>query len=201
MASDGAQKELLDGLLDLYATTLLPALDRFPMPAWITDSRGQVRWANACSDDMLGRTTGVHFSSLIARDRVNDARELFARKVLGSAEATVHKSVLECGDARLFVEMTSVPLHAEGSVVGVLTISRLEEQTAVEACSEPQPRLTPRQHETLEHLAHGLSTTEIAARMQVAEDTARNHIRSLLRELGVHSRLEAVVKAFRNGWL
>jgi DNA-binding NarL/FixJ family response regulator len=66
---------------------------------------------------------------------------------------------------------------------------------------EPLPDLTPRQHETLEHLAQGLSTPEIAARMQVAEETARNHIRGLLRELGVHSRLEAVVKAFRNDWL
>jgi DNA-binding NarL/FixJ family response regulator len=195
-----AHQESLESLLDLYATTLLPALDRFPMPAWITDSRGQVRWANACTGQMFGRTTGVHFSNLIARERVNDARELFARKVLGSTDATVHKSVLASRGTRLSVEMTSVPLHSDGSVVGVLTISRPEEAAPV-AQPAPPPDLTPRQHETLEYLAHGYSTTEIAGRMQVAEDTARNHIRSLLRELGVHSRLEAVVKAFRSGWL
>jgi len=199
MNPEPAQQESLEGLIDLYATTLLPALDRFPMPAWITDSRGQVRWANACTDQMFGHTKGVHFSSLIARERVNDARELFARKVLGSSEATVHKSVLASRNSRLSVEMTSVPLHSDGSVVGVLTISRPEDAAPV--APEPRPDLTPRQHETLEYLAQGLSTVEIASRMQVAEDTARNHIRSLLRELGVHSRLEAVVKAFRSGWL
>ena len=117
-----------------------------------------------------------------------------------SADATTQKSVLGRGDVRLPVEMTSVPLHADGIVIGVLTISRPDEPTPAER-REPPPRLTPRQHETLEHLAQGLSTREIAARMQVAEETARNHIRGLLRELGVHSRLEAVVKAFRNDWL
>jgi DNA-binding CsgD family transcriptional regulator len=53
----------------------------------------------------------------------------------------------------------------------------------------------------LELLSQGLSTAEIAARLGIAPETTRNHIRMLLSELGVHSRLEAVVLAFRNGWL
>jgi PAS domain S-box-containing protein len=200
MATNRVPQEQLDDLHALYATSMIPALHRLPMPTWITDSRGQVRWANAAAHDIFGSTVGMHFSSLIARERVNDARELFARKVLGSTEATIQKSVLRRGDVRLPVEMTSVPLHADGELIGVLTISRPDESPPAER-REPAPDLTPRQHETLEYLAQGLSTLEIAARMRVADETARNHIRGLLRELGVHSRLEAVVKAFRNDWL
>jgi DNA-binding CsgD family transcriptional regulator len=200
MSTPRDPQEQPEDVLELYATTIIPALHHLPLPTWITDCRGQVRWANAAADSVVGPTVGVHFARLVAREHVNDARELFARKVLGSTDATVQKSVLRRGDERLPVEMTSVPLHSGGEVIGVLTISRPEQPRAVER-REPPPDLTPRQHETLEHLAQGLSTTEIAARMQVAEETARNHIRGLLRELGVHSRLEAVVKAFRNDWL
>jgi DNA-binding NarL/FixJ family response regulator len=186
-------------MLELYAATILPALDRIPMPAWIVDPRGRVRWANARTEQMYGRTNGLHFSALIARERGNDARELFARKLAGSTDATVHRSVLDSNLGRLPVEMTSVPLESEGSVIGVLTISRVD--VGAVARSEVQPVLTRRQHETLQYLAQGLGTHAIAARMDVAEHTARNHIRSLLGELGVHTRLEAVVRAFRSGWL
>jgi two-component system, NarL family, nitrate/nitrite response regulator NarL len=63
------------------------------------------------------------------------------------------------------------------------------------------PELTARQYETLALLADGLGTPDIAARLGIAEETARNHIRALLRQLDVHSRLEAVVRAYRLGLL
>ena len=59
-------------------------------------------------------------------------------------------------------------------------------------------RLTPRQNETLHLLAAGLTTEQIAERLGVSRETARNYIRRLLRALGVHSRLEAVAMARRD---
>jgi two-component system NarL family response regulator len=53
--------------------------------------------------------------------------------------------------------------------------------------------------EVLGLLAQGLNTREIAGRLGVAVETTRNHIRALLRRLGVHSRLEAVIVARRQG--
>jgi DNA-binding NarL/FixJ family response regulator len=61
------------------------------------------------------------------------------------------------------------------------------------------PELTRRQHETLVLLAEGLGTAAIARRLGIADETARNHIRGLLAALGVHNRLEAVVRAHRLG--
>jgi DNA-binding CsgD family transcriptional regulator len=50
-------------------------------------------------------------------------------------------------------------------------------------------------------LAAGYSTQETAERLGVAAETARNHIRAILRRLEVHTRLEAVVAARRHGLL
>ena len=50
-------------------------------------------------------------------------------------------------------------------------------------------------------LAQGLETSEIAARLGVVEHTARNHMRGLFRELGVHSRLQAVLRGYQVGLL
>jgi DNA-binding NarL/FixJ family response regulator len=50
-------------------------------------------------------------------------------------------------------------------------------------------------------LSDGLETQEIAASLGIAEETARNHIRALLRAMGAHSRLEAVIIGLRSGVL
>jgi len=47
----------------------------------------------------------------------------------------------------------------------------------------------------LRMLERGLSTTQIATEMHLSTETVRNHVRALLRTLGVHSRLEAVALA------
>ena len=57
--------------------------------------------------------------------------------------------------------------------------------------------LTARQAEVLRHLAAGCSTAQMAQLMGINVETVRNHIRLLLRALGVHSRLEAVAVARR----
>jgi len=61
--------------------------------------------------------------------------------------------------------------------------------------------LTKRQAEVLRLLAAGRETDAIAAELGIALETARNHIRALLKRLGAHSRLEAVVRATRAGLL
>jgi DNA-binding CsgD family transcriptional regulator len=64
-----------------------------------------------------------------------------------------------------------------------------------------EARLTRRQAEVLRLLGEGLSTEAIASRLGIAVETARNHIRAVLRGLDVHSRLEAVVAGRERGLL
>ncbi len=63
----------------------------------------------------------------------------------------------------------------------------------------PNESLTPRQIEVLSALARGATTKQIAESLDISIMTVRNHVRALLRALGVHSRLEAVVAARRRG--
>ena len=56
-------------------------------------------------------------------------------------------------------------------------------------------RLTPREKEVLRLMAEGTSSRDIAGRLGISYTTVRTHIRSLGSKLGVHSKLEAIVKA------
>ncbi|MDX6482286.1 MAG: hypothetical protein QOE95_57, partial [Gaiellaceae bacterium] len=61
--------------------------------------------------------------------------------------------------------------------------------------------LTPRQRQVLQLLGDGRTTVTIASDLGIADETARNHIKAVLRALGARSRLEAVVAARREGLL
>jgi DNA-binding CsgD family transcriptional regulator len=65
----------------------------------------------------------------------------------------------------------------------------------------PPPMLTPRQAEVLALIASGMSTVQIAHSLHLSRETVRNHVRNILRELRVHSRVEAVALAYRAGLL
>jgi DNA-binding CsgD family transcriptional regulator len=59
--------------------------------------------------------------------------------------------------------------------------------------------LSGREREVLLLLMEGLSTKDIAARLFISLNTARNHVQRIIRKLGAHSRLEAVAIAQRRG--
>ena len=72
--------------------------------------------------------------------------------------------------------------------IAQLLSSRREVETQLE-------RLTTREKEVLRLMAEGTSSREIASRLGISYTTVRTHIRSLGSKLGVHSKLEAIVKA------
>ena len=55
--------------------------------------------------------------------------------------------------------------------------------------------LTGREIEVLRLMAEGASSRQIASRLGITYATVRSHIRSMGGKLGVHSKVEAVVKA------
>jgi DNA-binding NarL/FixJ family response regulator len=55
--------------------------------------------------------------------------------------------------------------------------------------------LTPREKEVLRMMAQGISSREIANKLGISYATVRTHIRSLDAKLGVHSKVQAIVKA------
>ncbi|MEX2621767.1 MAG: response regulator transcription factor [Egibacteraceae bacterium] len=60
-------------------------------------------------------------------------------------------------------------------------------------------RLTPRELEVLQLLAGGLTMVDIAAKLDVKQNTARTHVQNLLHKTGARSQLELVVLARDQG--
>lgn len=65
--------------------------------------------------------------------------------------------------------------------------------------SSASPHLTPRQLEVLALLCEGLPNKLICRRLTISAGTTKAHIGAVLRELGVGSRLQAVIEAKRRG--
>jgi DNA-binding CsgD family transcriptional regulator len=61
--------------------------------------------------------------------------------------------------------------------------------------------LTPREIAVLRLLAAGSSNREIASRLKIAENTAANHVRSILLKTGAANRTQAATLAVTRGWI
>ncbi|MEN3356504.1 MAG: hypothetical protein V7637_486 [Mycobacteriales bacterium] len=99
----------------------------------------------------------------------------------------------------------AVRVVAAGDALLAPTITRrLIGEFARQRPRQPRPdgrlgALTPRETEVLRLVAEGLSNTEIAARLTVAEETVRTHVSRVLGKLGLRDRTQAVVLAYESG--
>lgn len=59
--------------------------------------------------------------------------------------------------------------------------------------------LTPREHQVLQYVAKGLTNKEIGRVFGISENTARNHVNSIIEKLEVSDRTEAATIAMRQG--
>lgn len=59
--------------------------------------------------------------------------------------------------------------------------------------------LTPREMEILKYIAQGYLNKQIAAELDISEQTIKNHVTSILRKLNANARTEAVVVAIKQG--
>lgn len=166
------------------------ALGNILVPSYILDTDGVIRWINPAAERLLGNVRGTHFTSVVGPEDRARARELFARKVLGTTAATEASGVfVSTGGTRVALEVSAVPLLGGQQVVGVFGLLTGQ---ADEDASTPPAHLTPRQAEVLRLLEQGRSTKQIAQELHLSPETVKNHVRHLLKALGVNTRLEAV---------
>ena len=174
---------------------VVDALERVKVPAYAIDGHGVIRWVNRAAMDLVGDVRGRQFTSVVAPEDTRRAREAFARHMIGADDVDAPVALIDHNGDRVSAEVSSVCLFSGHRVVGVfgqlLDVENEPERPA-------HPHLTPRQSEVLRLLEHGRSTEQIASELHLSTETVRNHIRAMLRALGVNSRLAAVA-AVRRG--
>ena len=172
------------------------AIDRVRVPAYVIDRHGIIRYLNPAARKLVGDVRGRQMTSVLAPEERRRGREIFTRNLMGPPRGSDNRAVFLAADGeRITMEVSGVPLEAGGHVIGVFgQVKEVEENPPP---SPPHPSLTPRQTEVLRLLEQGHSTDQIAQELHLSLDTVRNHIRGILRALGVHSRLEAVTLAHR----
>ena len=166
------------------------ALEAVSVPSYAIDATGVIRWLNPAAERLVGDVRGRQFTSVVAAEDTRRAREHFVRKLVGTEKVTDARAVLvDAEGRRVGVEISSVPLMEGDRIVGVF--GQLP-GVDTEQPESPPPHLTPRQVEVLSLLQRGASTDQIARELHLSTETVRNHVRGILRALGVHTRLEAV---------
>ncbi|HKB20578.1 MAG TPA: LuxR C-terminal-related transcriptional regulator [Gaiellaceae bacterium] len=173
------------------------ALETVRVPSYVVDRYGIVRWVNPAAREIVGDVRGRQFTSVLSAEESRRAQEIFARNISGAVERSDNEVVVVGPQGeRILVDISAVPLRDGDQVIamfGQVVDIRIEE-----APPTAHPHLTPRQTEVLRLLEHGRSTSQIAAELHLSIETVRNHIRHILRALGVHSRLEAVALTRRD---
>lgn len=80
-----------------------------------------------------------------------------------------------------------------------LLTSIRNKQRAMPAPAAEHEKLTQREREILVFLSRGASNKEIARALDLAESTVKIHIQSILKKLGVVSRVQAAIYAVEHG--
>ena len=175
---------------------LTETLGHLGLPSVIVSREGRITWMNDAARELFGELEGVvALNDTVAPEHVSAAQREFERKLDGVPFTNYEIDVVTRDGKRVRAEISSVPIPGDDPDRAVFAVAWL--------LRDPPPSvdidLTPRQNQVLQLLAQGGSTEQIAAELHLARETVRNHIRQVLKALGAHSRLEAVVIARRLG--
>ena len=105
---------------------------------------------------------------------------------------------------RLSLKESIRAVHGGGGAVSPLiaakVLNRLRSKEEL-ASAVPSSPLSQTQLEILRLIAVGFSNREIAGRIHLSENTVKSHIQAIFRKLDVGNRVEAALRASKEGWL
>jgi PAS domain S-box-containing protein len=180
-------------------------IDSLVVPASLHDVDGTFVHVNAAAERASGKSNdwwlGRHFTAPLPPEAREQVAAQFRRAVEGGEPTDFETVFVDASGEIRAVRAQHLPMRAGDAIVGVLILAFEVPRQPKAVGSEREPELTPRQHEVLELIASGHSTSDIATVLTLSTETVRNHVRGVLRELHVHTRLEAIAAARRLGLL
>jgi DNA-binding NarL/FixJ family response regulator len=197
----------------LFCESLAHCLDAEPeieVLGWTTDERRAARLAESghptfvLTEVELARGSGLHLTrrvrgtaDVVVLTRRHESDVLMDAVSAGAVGCLSH-SLGPTEIARLLRDgveggFISEPRHLLEALRATAT------RGTSAGADAPLARLTPREREVLALLAAGGGNRDIADALYLSPETARTHVRNLLRKLGVHSRADAARLALRSG--
>ncbi|MET0309995.1 MAG: response regulator transcription factor [Sphingomonas sp.] len=150
---------------------------------------------------------------LIAEIRTRRGLEpkILVLSVLGD-QTTVLAAVLAGADGYLLKDLDSLDIGQQAAAalsggaplspsIAAYVLRYLRGQHEQPKPDDDDPELSPREYELLQLLARGQSNRQAAEALSLSPHTVGDHVKSIYRKLGVSSRGEAMVRAFRSGLL
>jgi DNA-binding CsgD family transcriptional regulator/tetratricopeptide (TPR) repeat protein len=124
-------------------------------------------------------------------------------------EAHADADTREPGTAATRTRVTEMRAEARrmAASTGQARLQRLLDQADTPPADGPDEQgsdtvgLTPRELAVLRLLAAGSSNREIASRLKISENTAANHVRSILLKAGAANRTQVAMLAVSRGWI
>jgi DNA-binding NarL/FixJ family response regulator len=111
--------------------------------------------------------------------------------------------LLKHAPARELLDAVRVVARGEALLAPSITKRLIEDFVKSQPGQGVRPRelaaLTERETEVLRLIAQGLSNTEIAGHLFVAEQTVKSHVSRVLMKLGLRDRAQAVIAAYESG--
>ncbi|PZO90076.1 MAG: DNA-binding response regulator [Sphingomonas sanxanigenens] len=137
--------------------------------------------------------------------------KILVLSVLGD-QTTVLAAVLAGADGYLLKDLDSLDIGQQAAAalsggaplspsIAAFVLRYLRGQQEQPKPGDEDPDLSPREYELLQLLARGQSNRQAAEALSLSPHTVGDHVKSIYRKLGVSSRGEAMVRAFRSGLL
>jgi DNA-binding CsgD family transcriptional regulator len=184
---------------DLGGADITGALEDLPVRSFVIDADGVVRWQNAASRTAIGDWGGRKWVELVSEKQTEELEGVVRRMFCSGDPAEVTFDVREADGKMARREVSAAPLREGGAVVGLFGVSVPVGTQGTQAVASGSSPLTERQLEVLQLLAEGKSTSQIADELVLSATTVRNHIAHVLANLGVHTRVQAVIAGARAG--
>jgi DNA-binding NarL/FixJ family response regulator len=150
--------------------------------------------------------SGVEAAALIKKDRpqtqvvilTSDEDEAVLR---AAVEAGVTGYLSKHEPSAQVVQAVRSAAHGEALIAPYMLARLLHGMGRSQQQTRGGSPLTPRELAVLNELSLGHDNATVARALRMSPNTVRTHVQNILSKLEVHSKLEAVSKAVREGWI
>jgi two-component system response regulator DegU len=146
----------------------------------VTPSTAVMILSSSISDDQLFKAIKVQAAAYVGKDIGSNELCNMVRRV-AKGEQPIKESISN---------RPKVAAHI------LSQFNELSQQQEVKELISP---LTSREVEIVNYMAKGFANKQIAAKLNISEQTIKNHVTSILGKLDANARTEAVVKAIKKG--